>query len=331
MQYFLGLALLLSLLTCQAQAREIVGFLVPVAGLGDQSFNDMTYSGLIKARNRHQFTLIREQCRGGTEGDRQQAMEQLITRGADIIVVNGWQYRNLVRTFAEKYPMRRFLLHDYPLRGMANVVSTEFAQQEGGFLAGALAGWMTRSGRIGFIGGVDLPGIRDFLAGYRQGATYAKPEVKLSEAFLAPAQDIATGFASPSLGFGNARRMFDSGVDVIFGAAGMSGQGIIQAALRHRKFVIGADADQDHLAQGLVLTSVMIRLDTVTADILDRMLRGEPLSGSIRYGLREGGITLSPMTYTREVISRDIQQRLQLLRQQIVDGKIVVKPEPVDR
>jgi len=316
--------LLLLLLPVPCWAGDIVGFLVPASGLGDQSFNDMTYTGLIQARVRHRFTLIREQCRGGTEADRRQAMNLLIQRGADIIVVNGWQYRNLVRDYARRYPERRFLLHDFPMDGLANVVSTVFGQHEGSFLAGALAGWMSRSGRIGFIGGVDTPVIRAFQSGFRQGAQFARPDIVISEAFLSPATDPYTGFASPSLGFSTANRMFDSGVDIIFGAAGLSGQGIIQAARRQGKYVIGSEADQDHLAEGFVLTSVMKRLDMATVSILDRLLAGEPMYGIQHFGLKEGGVSLSPMTYTRGVIPQAVQEQLVQLQEKIIAAEIVV-------
>jgi basic membrane protein A and related proteins len=316
--------ILLALSAVIGRAETIVGFLVPASGLGDESFNDMTYTGLIEARTHHHFQLIREQCAGGSEDDRRQALDHLLSRGADIIVVNGWQYRHFIKEYAVRSPEHIYIINDFPVDGLANVISSVFAQHEGAFLAGALAGWMTGNGKIGFIGGMDMPVFRAFQSGFRQGALHANPEVRISEVFLASDQDAFAGFSSPSLGFSMVNKMYDSDVDIIFGAAGLSIQGIIQAARRRRLFAIGADADQDHMAPGHVLTSVIKRLDTATASILDKLMRGEPIHGVQRFGLKEDGVALSPMTYTRELIPKEIQQRLTQLRQQIIAGEIRV-------
>lgn len=325
------IACLLLVLFCTAsQAKDIVGFLIPSSGLGDQSFNDMTYAGLIQARNRHNFTLIREQCSDFTEESRQKSMDLLIARGARIIVVNGWEYRNLIETYAGRYPQRLFLINDFPMPGIANVVSTVFAQHEGSYLAGALAGWMSKSGKIGFIGGMDMPVIRSFQIGFREGALHANPAIRISEVFLSTPQDAQSGFNNPGLGFATAGRMYDSGVDIIFGAAGLTGNGIIQAARKQQKYVIGVDADQDHMAQGYVLTSVMKRLDTATAAILDKIFSGETVHGVHAFGLKEGGVSLSPMTYTRQLIPPKIHADLTQLQQRIIDREIVVPDFPAD-
>ena len=318
------LVLLLLLLPATGQCRPTVGFLVPASGLGDHSLNDLTYTGIIQAKNRHNFQLFRVQCEGGAEGDRRQAMETVIKRGATVIVVNGWQYRNLVREYASRFPRRTFLLNDFPISDHDNVISTVFAQHEGAFLAGALAGWLTETGHLGFIGGMDMVVIRAFQQGFREGALHAHPGVQLSEVFLAPAEDAFSGFSSPSLGFSMAGKIYDSGADIILGAAGLSNQGILQAARRKQRLAIGADTDQDHLAEGFVLTSVMKRLDQATASILDRLFTGEPVHGVQRFGLKEGGVSLSPMTFTRERIPEEIRARVEQLRQQIIDGSIVV-------
>ncbi|MFV0436209.1 MAG: BMP family protein [Desulfopila sp.] len=322
--FFVLFLFFLSLVPGAGQAAMTVGFLVPASGLGDGSFNDMTYSGIIEAKTRHNFPLVREHCQGGAETDRQEALDKLIQRGAQIIVVNGWPYRNLVKSYARQYPERIFLLNDFPMAGIPNVISTVFAQHEGAFLAGALAGWMTKTNKIGFIGGMEMPVIQAYQSGYRQGAHYANPEIQLVETMLAPAEDAFSGFASPSLGFGVASRMYNQDVDIIFGVAGLSNQGIIQAARRHDRFVIGSEADQDQIAPGSVLTSVMKRLDEATFSILDLLFRGEYIQGIQYFGLKEGGIALSPMTHTNKSIPTEILSRLSQVRSDIITGRIEV-------
>lgn len=312
-----------------SHAENVVGFLVPSSGLGDQSFNDMTYAGLIQARSRHDFALIREQSADFTEQSRQVSMDRLIARGANIIVVNGWEYRNIIETYAAQHPQRTFLINDFPLSGLDNVIATEFGQHEGSFLAGALAAWMSKSHKIGFIGGMDIPVIRSFQSGFKEGALYAAPETEVVDQFLSQPEDSLSGFNNPTLGFNAANIMFNEGVDIIFGAAGLTGNGIIQAARQQQKFVIGVDADQDHMAEGYVLTSVMKRLDKATASILNKIFSGEKVHGVYTFGLKEGGISLTPMTYTKDIIPEEVHRKLSLLKQQIIEGKTPIsKPIP---
>lgn len=130
--YPITIACLLLVLFCttgQAKDKDIVGFLIPSSGLGDQSFNDMTYAGLIEARSRHNFTLIREQCFDFTDKSRQNGLDLLIMKGARIIVVNGWKYRNLIETYAGRYPQRLFLINDFPMPAMTRRNSSA-GQQE---------------------------------------------------------------------------------------------------------------------------------------------------------------------------------------------------------
>lgn len=322
-------ALLLLLLSTASWADRTVGFLVPVSGLGDQSFNDMTYAGLIQARARHDFKLIREQSEDFTEKARVLAMDRLIDREADIIVANGWEYRDVVADYSQRYPERTFIIHDFALEGLPNVISTIFGQHEGSFLAGALAGWMSKSKKVGFIGGMDMPVIRSFQVGYRAGAEYATADIQISEMFLSTAETSDSGFNNPRLGFKTANKMYNDGIDIIFGAAGLSGNGIIQAARQQQRFVIGVDADQDHMAKGFVLTSVIKRLDMATITILDLIFNGKQIQGVYSFGLKEAGVSLSPMTYTRHLIPADIQKKIISLQQKIIDGGIKV-PNPLE-
>ncbi|WP_136805781.1 BMP family lipoprotein [Desulfosediminicola flagellatus] len=311
-------------------ADRTVGFLVPVSGLGDQSFNDMTYAGLIQARASHDFRLIREQSEGFTEKSRKHAMDRLIDRDADIIVANGWEYRDVVAEYSRKYPKRIFIIHDFPLEGLPNVISTIYGQHEGSFLAGALAGWMSKSKKIGFIGGMDMPVIRAFQVGFRAGAEYVTSEIQVSEMFLSTPESGDSGFNNPKLGFKTANRMYNDGIDIIFGAAGLSGNGIIQAARQQQKFVIGVDADQDHMAKGFVLTSVIKRLDMATINILDNIFNGKHVQGVYSFGLKEAGVSLSPMTYTKHLIPEDVQKKIESLQQQIIAGEVKV-PNPLEK
>lgn len=317
------LVLLLIILVAPAwcAGENVVGFLIPVSGLGDQSFNDMTYAGLIQAKNQYQFTFIREQCDDFTDQSRERAMARLIARGAGIVVVNGWEFQDLIARYAKNYRDRIFIINDYPLPGFDNVAATVFGQHEGAFLAGALAGLMTRTGKVGFIGGMDMVVIRAFSVGYAEGVQSVRPDAQIVEVFLEGQHSDISGFNNPALGFEKASKLYDRGVDIIFGAAGLSGNGIIRAAAARKLYAIGVDADQDHMAKGYVLTSVVKRLDTATFMMLREVLEGRFVPGIHTFNLRNGGVSLTPMAYTRHLIPPEILLRLEMTRKEIIEGK----------
>ncbi len=305
-------------------ADHIVGFLIPISGLGDQSFNDMTYAGLVQAKNAHSFTLIREQSAGSDTESRRVALKKLINQGATIIVTNGWEFKEIILEFAQSHQDLQFIINDIPIAGLPNVLSIVFGQHEGSFLAGALAAWMTKTGKIGFIGGKDMPVIRAFQTGYREGALYGRADIEIAELFLSQKEDMSSGFDNPGLAFDVANTLYSQDIDIIFSVAGLAGNGIIRAAAKNGKFAIGVDADQDHMAKGNVLTSVMKRLDRATFEALSGVLKGNFTSGIHVLGLKEDGVALSPMTYTRHLIPPEILQKIEELRLKIISGEITV-------
>ncbi len=313
------------ILSCgTGQATEVVGFLVSSSGLGDQSFNDMTYAGLVQASHDFKFELIREIPLDNTSKNRKISLEKLLKRGVGVVVANGWGYHAMIQEAAKKNPRVKFIIHDVPVSAEDNLVSTVYGQHESSFLAGALAGWMTRTGKIGFIGGENMPIINAFLKGFEEGAFHSNKDINLSVVFLGSLDDSKSGFDNPLLAYKKANRMYENNVDIILTVAGLSGNGVIRAAAKKKKYVIGVDADQDYMAKGYVLTSVMKRLDTATYKELKDIMAGDFKPGIHHYGLEEGGVALSPMIYTKEYIGPEIMTRLKQLEKKIIKGKIVV-------
>ncbi len=320
----LASVLLVSLVTVSS-AREIqvVGLLVGSGGLGDQSFNDMTLAGLGRAQKKYTFKLVVQETEGKPESN-ENSLIALIKQGADIIVVNGSQFAQLIQEYSSKYPEKYFFVNDYPIENLPNVASTVFAQEEGAYLVGLLAAHITNTGHIGFIGGVDLPVIQSFRDGYIQGAKSVSSDVKVSVVTVSPDGDYS-GFNSPTLGFELAVAMYERGVDIIFSVAGLTGNGIIQAALQQRKLVIGVDADQDHMAKGFVLTSMMKRLDLSAFTEISKIFEGRFEAGIIHYSLENGGVGLTEMRYTRHLVDDSVMQQLQQATQDIIDGRIKIQ------
>ncbi len=321
--FFIVIVIFLVGFSGKIEATQVVGFIVTPSGLGDHSFNDMTYTGLIKVKKQLDIILIREKT-DETAASKLEAVKKLVERGAELIVLNGWEFRAVTYDAALQYPDTRFLLNDAPLQGMGNVVSIQFAQNEGAYLAGALAGWVTKTAKIGFIGGEDMPVIQDFLTGFNAGLSYSHPDAKLIKKYIAPYGSSPSGFGNPGAAYRVAEELFHSGVDIIFSVAGLSGNGVMAAARKYNRYVIGVDADQDHMAKGLVITSVMKRLDYVTFREVKRALTGDFTPGVRYYDLKKGGVSLSPMTYTRHLISEDILEKLVTIEESIKTGKIKV-------
>lgn len=301
--------------------KPIVGFVTGAAGLGDESFSDMTYRGLRRAQREHGFDLmIAEPDAPGMVSNH--TVEELV-RKCDVIVLLGAQYNPLTHILAPVYPDKRFILIEGDMFGSPNVASLGFSQHEGSFLAGALAAMVSQTGHVGYIGGTDIPPVRSFLVGYREGVQAVTPEIEVTGVFIGGPGDFS-GFEKPKEGLAIATRLYNSGVDVIFQVAGMAGNGVIEAARREGKFVIGVDSNQDAMAVGNVLTSMMKRFDEAVYTEIVQLLSGRFVPGKKTYGLRENGVSLTDMRYTRDVVSENMMARLEDFKKRIVNGTIVV-------
>lgn len=296
-----------------------VGFLTGIGGLGDHGFNDMAYAGLARAKKEFGLKLIPIQPKNVNDT----IMQRLLKEKPDVIVCNGFEWIDLVKKYARLHPETRFVVNDIEVKGFPNVASILYSQHEGSFLAGALAGWMSKTEKVGFIGGVDHPVIHAFRVGFREGVRYANPQVNVMEVFIAPENDFS-GFDNPKKGHRVATDFYQKGADIIFAAAGTTGNGVIWAAQQQKKFVIGVDSDQDHMARGHVLTSMMKRLDQAVFREISRIQKGEFKAGIHFYGIKEKGVGLSKMKYTRHLIPKNILEKLEDVEAGIRSGNIRV-------
>lgn len=302
--------------------EQVLGLLMGISGLGDQSFNDMTYAGLIRVKQEHDLRLVYDDSKD-TEAEFEAAMVRLIDKGSQIIVANGFYLQGTVEKYARLYPDIFFILQDAPVTDLPNVVSIIYSVNEGSFLVGALAGMMTKTGVIGFVGGVDLPVMHVFRKGFEEGAKYTNPEVRIQDRFVSKAPDYS-GFRNPAAGFEIAKEMYDNDVDIIYAAAGLTGNGVIQAAKESQMFAIGVDSDQDHIAKGFVLTSMMKRLDNATYSEVKKILAGDIVAGVKKYGLKEHGVGLSEMKFTRHLIPDNVLKQMTTIEKDIMSGEITV-------
>ncbi|WP_035076724.1 BMP family lipoprotein [Maridesulfovibrio zosterae] len=322
MKKYISAILITVILAGTAYASPLtVGFVTGSPGLGDLSYNDMSYGGVRKAQQEFKFKLIiLEPEKNGetTEKDFLKLIKQ-----CDAVILIGIQHAQLVKTLAPKFPEKKFILLEIPLNKIPNVSSVEFKQEEGSFLAGALAAYMSKTGKIGFIGGTPVPPVLKFQKGYVQGAKFAVPDIDIEISYVSPIGDFS-GFNAPDKGNAIAMNQYADGADIIFTVAGLTGNGVIEAARRNGKYAIGVDSDQDSLAKGFVLTSMIKKLDMACYEELKALMKNRFNAGPSFYGLKENGVGLSKMKYTRDKISDQILNNISIIKNKIINGKITI-------
>lgn len=303
-----------------------VGMAYDVGGRGDNSFNDSAARGLDKAKaDLGVETKELTAKTGETPADREQRLASLAEGGFNPVIGVGFAYKDAIDKVAAKYPKTTFGLID-SVSDKKNVDSIVFTEEQGSYLAGVAAALKSKDGKIGFIGGVDLPLIKKFAAGFQQGVKDTKPAASVQIQYLSTGTDLS-GFGAPDKGKAAAKGMLDKGIDVIFAAAGGSGAGAIEAvAAKPGTWAIGVDSDQAKdpaLSKyaGSIMTSVVKNVDTGVYDLIKSVKDGKPLSGEHVYSLAENGVSL---TTTGDHL-KDIQAQLDEAKKKIVDGQIKVK------
>jgi basic membrane protein A len=295
-----------------------------VGGINDMSFNANTWIGLQRAQKelgiQAKFVESKEQA------DYEVNLRELADARYDLVIGVGFMMKDAVEKVAKECPNTKFVLIDAESKKLSNVQSQIFREQEVAFLAGALAGCMTKSGTIGFVGGMDVPVIQRFTSGYQAGAKTVRPDIKVLIKYTNNWVDIASGKEL-------ALSEFNQGADIVAHGAGRCGIGVINAAKERGQgyYAIGVDADQDYLGcKNLrqpappcrVLTSMMKRVDITVFDTCKQLIHGQFKAGSQTFGIKDGGLDLSPFKYTRKDIPDATLQKVSRLKQLIIKGQL---------
>jgi basic membrane protein A and related proteins len=307
----------LSLAACSQKPSAVlnVGLIFGSAGLGDRSFNDSAYSGLLTAKQKYNIRF--QTVNFGTKDANIEALRMLARENYDLIIAVAFENMDALKTVAQEFPSVRFAGIDFELAG-ANVASIVYREQEGDFLMGVLAAMLTKTRSVGVIGGTDIPAIRRIMSGFEQGVTYQDLGVSVFA-------DFAGTFSDSAVGYNLALKRYQEGADVIHNAASKTGLGIIQAAQELKKFTTGTSGDQRYLAPGTVVGNRPKRVDTAVLTLVDEVRSGKFIAGTRSLGLKENGISLGPFDET--IVTPAMTARLGDLEQQVIDGKIVVKAE----
>ncbi|WP_405880125.1 BMP family ABC transporter substrate-binding protein [Streptomyces sp. NBC_01136] len=300
-----------------------------VGGKGDQSFNDAATVGMTKADKEFGYTSQAvEPTDGESDADKVQRLEQLAKQGFNPVIGVGFAYAPAVKEVAAKYPKISFGIIDDEQDKAANIADLVFHEEQASYLAGVAAAKTTKSNTVGFIGGVDVPLIHKFEAGFKQGVTDTKKGVKVKSQYLTETA-AEGGFSSPDKGASAAQGQIDAGADVVYAAAGLSGQGVIQTASKDKVWAIGVDSDQykqDALAKykDAILTSAMKDVAGAVYNLAKSVHDGKPETGVVRASLATGGVSLADSNPVFKN-NADLQAALTKAEAGIKDGSITVK------
>ena len=300
-----------------------VGIVFDIGGKNDKSFNEAAYRGLERARVE---LGVRTEYIEPTEGaDRESALRSLAAQKYDLVVGVGFIFGPDLERLAAQFPNVRFAGIDYsPSPGVGdipNLAGLRFREHEGSFLVGAIAGLLTRTKIVGFVGGMKIPLIRKFEAGYIAGVKHVCPRCEVKSAY---AGTEPKAFADPPLGQELAAAQYGQGADIIFHAAGKTGDGVFAAAKQRKARAIGVDSDQFEAAPCCVVTSMVKRVDIAVLDAIKEVIDGKFRGGLHELGLAEHGVTFVADERNQHLLPIDVVQRVKALREEIIAGTIKV-------
>ncbi len=303
-------------------AKELkIGMVTDVGGVNDQSFNQSAWEGLQKAKKELGIKPGYQESK--QDADYVPNIETLVDGENDLIWGIGFKMADALKEAAENYPDQKFAIIDNAYINEngenvtpKNVIGVTFKAEEPSYLVGLIAGKMTKTNKVGFIGGMKGPIIGSFEYGFRAGVKEANPNAEVVIQY-------ANSFSDAAKGKAIAKQMYQNGADILFHAAGDTGTGMIEAAKEEGKFAIGVDRDQNSLAPDNVITSAMKRVDNAIFEVSKKLSEGTFDGGTtITYGLAEGGVDIAPTS--NKNVPEDVLKLVEEYKQKIIKGEIKV-------
>ncbi|MGF1764018.1 BMP family lipoprotein [Aliivibrio kagoshimensis] len=314
----LAIGVAIGMMSTAAAAAYKPSVIFDMGGKFDKSFNQAAYTGAeaFKAETGIKYAEFEIT----NEAQREQAMLRMAQRGYSPIIAVGFQQAPIVEKIAKQFPKVNFVLIDAVV-DLPNVSSVVFKEHEGSFLVGALAALKSETKTVSFVGGMDIPLIRKFACGYEQGAKYISKDTTVIQNMTG---STPSAWNNPTKGAELAKSQFDKGADVVFAAAGGTGSGVYQAAVDSKKFAIGVDSNQNYIHPGVMLTSMVKRVDVAVKEAFMDGKEGKFTPGLQALGLKEQGVAWAMDEYNRDLVSAEMEQKVEALRKDIIDGKIKV-------
>jgi basic membrane protein A len=312
-----GAALLSATLVQAADTRPAIVF--DLGGKFDKSFNEGVANGAERFKTETGITYAEFEPTNETQFE--QADRRFAQRGQDLIIAVGFNQGIPVETVAKEFPAVHFTVIDSVVK-LPNVQSVLFKEQEGSFLVGIAAAMASKTGKVGFVGGMDIPLIRRFACGYVQGAKYANPAIEVIQNMTGTTP---AAWNDPARGGELAKGQFDRGVDVVYAAAGGTGLGVYQMAQDSGKLAIGVDSNQNYLHPGTMLTSMVKRVDLAAYNSLVAEKDGTWQPGTSVLGLKEAGVDWAIDQYNEKLITPEMKSKVEQAKSDIIAGKITVQ------
>ncbi len=296
-----------------------------LGGKFDKSFNEAAYNGAEQFKKDTGVDYRDFEIQNDSQ--REQALRRFARDGMSPIVAIGFSYANALEKVAKEFPDQKFAIVDMVV-DLPNVRSVVFKEHEGSYLVGTMAAMASESGKVGFVGGMDIPLIRKFACGYKQGALAAKADAEVYENMTG-----TTGAAwnDPVKGGELAKSQFDRGADVVYHAAGGTGIGVLQAAADAGKLGIGVDSNQNGLHPGSVLTSMLKRVDVAVATAFDDAKNDKWTSGFYVLGLKEGGVDWALDDNNKALVTPEMKAAVEKAKADIISGKVEVHDYMADQ
>lgn len=310
---------LMMLMQQSAAAAEFrVGLVLDKGGRDDKSFNAAAFKGSQEAEKA--FGVKVKVLEGRDNNSSEPMLRSLAEKKYDLIIAVGFSQGEAVKKVAEQFKDRQFVIVDSEVK-LPNVKAVLFEEQEGSFLVGAMAALKSKTGKIGFIGGMDIPLIRRFLMGYEAGARHINKDVKMFSNYAG-----VTGEAwnNPPKGKELALAQISQGADVIFAAAGATGMGLFDAAEEKKILAIGVDSNQNWVKPGFVLTSMLKRVDVAVYKSIEEAKTGKLAVGVVRYGLSTDGVGYALDDNNSKLLDQALLAKIDGLKAEIIAGKISV-------
>jgi basic membrane protein A and related proteins len=284
-----------------------------MGGKFDKSFNEAAYNGAERFKKETGTQYLEFEVTNPTQ--REQAIRRMAERGANPIIGIGFSQGGAIEKIAKEFPKLNFAIIDFVVKE-PNVQSVVFNEHEGSFLVGLMAAKASKTGKVGFVGGMDIPLIRKFQCGYEQGAKFANGKV---ETFANMTGTTGAAWNDPARGGELAKAQMAKGADVIFAAAGGTGMGVYQAAKDGGKLAIGVDSNQNHIQAGTMLTSMVKRVDTAVYNVMKKHT-----PGISALGLKEGGVDYAMDKNNEKLVTADMKKAVDAAKADIISGKIKV-------
>lgn len=317
-----------------------VGLVFDIGGKGDKSFNDSAWRGLDWAAK--DFGIKRIALEPGVDADREVNLRNLAMLGYDLVIGVGFLFTDAISSVADEFPDTKFAIVDGFIPDKPNVMSLLFKEHEGSFLVGMIAGLKAKEDgkdTVGFVGGMDIPLIHKFEAGYIAGVKYVYPECKILSAY---AGDTPQAFADPVKGKELALSQYDNGAWVIYHASGLTGAGVFEAAKERKRYVIGVDSNQNYMGyieetgESYGLTSMLKQVDVSVYLAIKSVVEGTFQGGIEEFGL-DRTVTIGDKTYygvyyaldkyNEHLLSPEIIAQVEEAKSKILSGEIIVPAE----